>query len=103
MSGPMRIRATNANGVTDVRVLMTHPMETGQRRGSDGNLVPGHYITEVTAEHNGKVVLQGVWGPGVSQNPFLGFKFAGGAKGEKLTVKWLDNKGETNSAEATIA
>jgi hypothetical protein len=49
MSDPMKIRATNANGVTEVRVLMSHPMETGQRKDAAGKTVPAHYITEVTA------------------------------------------------------
>ncbi len=103
MADPMRIRAVHNNGVTDVRVLMAHPMETGQRRDNAGQVIPGHYITQVLAVHNGKTVLEGIWGPGVSQNPFLGFKFKGGAKGEKLTITWTDNKGEKRTDEATIA
>ena len=35
-AGPMKMRATLGNGYTDVRVLMTHPMETGQRKDPDG-------------------------------------------------------------------
>ena len=39
----------------------------------------------------------------MSQNPFLSFKFKGGAKGDKLAVKWVDNKGDTRTDEAAIA
>ena len=38
-------------------------METGTRKDSKtGEMVPAHYITEVKAEHNGKVVMQANWG-----------------------------------------
>jgi sulfur-oxidizing protein SoxZ len=103
MAGPMRIRAAEAAGTTTVRVLMSHAMETGQRRGGDGNLVPAHYITTVEATHNGKAVLKADWSAAVSQNPFLSFKFKGAAKGDKVVVKWVDNKGESRTDEATIS
>lgn len=103
MAGPMRIRAAEAAGVTTVRVLMSHAMETGQRRGGDGNLVPAHYLSTVEAKHNGKSVLKADWSAAVSQNPFLSFKFKGAAKGDKVAVTWVDNKGETRTDEATIS
>lgn len=103
MAGPMRIRAAEAGGTTTVRVLMSHAMETGQRRGSDGNPIPAHYITTVEATHNGKAVLKADWTGAVSQNPFLAFKFNGAAKGDKVVVKWVDNKGESRTDEATIS
>jgi sulfur-oxidizing protein SoxZ len=102
MSDPMRIRAVNTNGVTEVRVLMAHPMETGQRRDSAGQVIPGHFITEVTAVCNGKTVLSAIWGPAISQNPFLQFRFAGANKGDKLVITWTDNKGVKRTDEAVI-
>jgi sulfur-oxidizing protein SoxZ len=47
-AGPMKMRATLSGGYTDIRVLMTHPMETGQRKDADGKLVPMHFIQNVT-------------------------------------------------------
>ncbi len=103
MAEPMRIRAAEAAGVTTVRVLMSHPMESGLRKDAAGNTVAAHFITEVVATHNGKSVLQALWSGAVSQNPFLSFKFKGAAKGEKVQVKWTDNKGETRTDEVAIA
>lgn len=103
MADPMKIRATSNNGVTEVKVLMSHPMETGQRKDSEGKTVAAHFITEVTATASGKTVLQAYWGQSVSQNPYLSFKFKGGAKGEKIQVNWVDNKGDKRSDEATIS
>jgi sulfur-oxidizing protein SoxZ len=103
MADPMRIRAAEAGGITTVRVLMSHPMESGIRKDAAGNTVPAHYITTVEATHNGKSVLKADWSGAVSQNPFLLFKFKGAAKGDKVQVKWVDNKGETRTDEAAVA
>lgn len=103
MAGPMRIRAAEAGGVTTVRVLMSHPMETGARRGGDGNNIPAHFISTVEATHNGKTVLNANWTAAVSQNPFMAFKFTGAAKGDKVVLKWVDNKGESRTDEATVS
>jgi sulfur-oxidizing protein SoxZ len=99
----MRIRAKVEGDVADVRVLMSHEMETGQRKGSDGQLVPAWFIQDVTAAHNGKTVMTAQWGPAVSKNPYLQFKVKGAKAGDKITVTWKDNKGESRTDEAAIA
>ena len=103
MASPMRIRAAAKDGVTEVRVLMAHVMETGQRKDSSGALIPAHFITELSAKHNDKLVLSAQFGPSVSTNPYLAFKFKGGAKGEKVIVSWKDNKGDSRTDEATVS
>ncbi|MFT3759111.1 thiosulfate oxidation carrier complex protein SoxZ [Thauera sp.] len=103
MASPMRIRAAAKDGVTEVRVLMSHVMETGQRKDSSGEVIPAHFITELTAKHNDKLVLSAEFGPSVSTNPYLAFKFKGGEKGDKITVSWVDNKGDSRTDEAQIA
>ncbi len=103
MADPMRIRAAASGDEVTVRVLMSHPMEPGTRRDSSGNLIPAHFIEDLEVTHNGKSVLKGQFSGAVSQNPFLSFKFKGGAKGDKVVVKWVDNKGDSRTDEATIA
>jgi sulfur-oxidizing protein SoxZ len=103
MASPMRIRAAVKDDVTEVRVLMSHPMETGQRKDASGNPIPAHHITELTAKHNDKVVLTAQFGPSVSTNPYLAFKFKGGAKGDKVVVSWVDNKGESRTDEVQVS
>jgi sulfur-oxidizing protein SoxZ len=103
MAEPMRIRATMAGDVADVKVLMNHPMETGLRKDAKtGQLVPAHYITDVTATVNGTKVLNAGLSGGISKNPYLGFKVKGPKAGDKVVVTWADNKGDKNSAETTI-
>ncbi|MFN3973589.1 MAG: thiosulfate oxidation carrier complex protein SoxZ, partial [Gemmobacter sp.] len=68
MAEPMRIRAQMQGDVADVKVLMNHPMETGTRKDAKtGQLVPAHFIQEVTATLNGKTVLEAELGPAVSR------------------------------------
>jgi sulfur-oxidizing protein SoxZ len=102
MADPMRIRATMQGDRVQVRVLMSHEMETGQRKDAAGNVVPAHFIQSVAATHNGRPVLQAEWGPAVSKNPYLQFQFAGGKPGEKLRITWTDNKGDTRTDEVEI-
>lgn len=101
MSTPSKIRATVKDGVTEVRVLMQHEMDNGRRKDEAGNLIPAWYITEIKAKHNDRIVLEGEFGTSVSKNPYLVFRFKGGAVGDKVSISWLDNKGETRSDEVS--
>lgn len=98
MAGPMKMRATLAGGYTDVRVLMTHPMETEQQtKGSP------YFIQNVTVKVNGKTAVESQISQAISRNPVFTFRLKGGAKGDKIEVSWLDNKGETNKIETAVA
>ncbi len=103
MADPMRIRAQVSGDKAVVRVLMSHEMESGQRRDSAGKLVPAWHIQEVTATHNGKVVMSAEWGPAVSKNPFLQFSVKGAKAGDKIAITWVDNRGAKRTDEATVS
>lgn len=103
MADPMRIRAQAKGDVANVRVLMSHEMETGQRKDSAGKVIPAWYIQDVTATHNGKTVMTAEWGPSVSKNPFLQFMVKGAKAGDKIAITWVDNKGEKRTDEATVS
>ena len=103
MPDPMRIRAQAAGDKTTVRVLMSHEMETGQRKDANGQVIPAWFIQDVTASLNGKPVFRAEWGPAVSKNPFLQFNVKGAKAGDKLSVTWTDNRGETRTDEATVS
>jgi sulfur-oxidizing protein SoxZ len=99
----MRIRATAKDGIADVRVLMSHPMETGQRKDAAGKVIPLHFIQTMTVKLNGRIVIEGQVSQAVSRNPVFSFRLRGGKPGDKVEISWLDNKGETNAADAVIA
>ena len=103
MADPMRIRAQAQGGNAVVRVLMSHEMETGQRKDAAGKTIPAWHITDVTASHNGKQVLVAEWGPAVAKNPFLQFTIKGAKAGDKVAITWKDNRGETRTDEATVS
>ena len=87
----------------EVRVLMVHPMETGQRKDSTGAVIPLHFIQEVQVRVNGKVALEGQISQAVSRNPVFSFRVKGAKAGDKLEISWLDNRGERNSTETSLA
>ena len=103
MSDPTRIRASMQGDKVLVRLLMSHEMESGQRKDADGKIIPAHFIREVNVRHNGRPVLSAQWGPAVSKNPFLQFAFAGGKPGDRLQVSWVDTRGDTRTDEAAIS
>lgn len=103
MADPMRIRAQAAGDKATVRVLMAHEMETGQRKDSNGKLIPAWHIQHVMAQLNGKTVMTAQWGPAVSKNPFLQFVVKGAKAGDKVTISWTDNKGDKRTDEATVS
>lgn len=102
MGDPMKIRATLKGDSTEVKILVSHDMETGQRKDSAGNVIPAHFITEFTVDWNNKRVLDSQFGTAIAKNPYLSFKFKGGAKGDKITASWVDNTGDKRTDETQI-
>ncbi len=103
MADPMKIRATTLGDSTEVKVLMSHEMETGQRKDAQGQTIPAWFIQNVIVTWNGKIMLSAQWGTAISKNPFLSFKFKGGAKGDKIAISWMDNRGDKRTDETVIA
>ena len=101
MADPMKIRATLQGDTADVRILMRHPMETGTRRTAAG-LVPLHFIQSVVIQHNGKTVLDAQWSQAISRDPFLGVRVKGAKTGDKISVTWTDNKGDSRTDDVAV-
>jgi sulfur-oxidizing protein SoxZ len=98
----IRISAKHINDEALVRVIMPHPMENGARKDKKtGEVIPAHFIKEVTAESAGKTCFSALLSGGISANPYISFKFNGN-KGDTIKVTWVDSKGETESGEAKI-
>jgi sulfur-oxidizing protein SoxZ len=102
MSDASRIRIVPTDSSALVRVLMSHEMESGQRKDSHGKPIPAWHIQEVTVLLNGKSVLSAEWGTAVSKNPFWQFTLKGTKAGDRVTIQWKDNRGDSRSDEATI-
>jgi sulfur-oxidizing protein SoxZ len=104
MANSIRIRAQAKGGETTVKALITHPMETGQRKDKKtGKLIPAHFIQELVCKHNGTVVVTALWGPAVSKNPYVAFDLTGGKPGDTIEMSWVDNLGEKDSLTTKVS
>ena len=103
MSDPMRIRAQMQGGNAVVRVLMSHEMESGQRKDAAGATIPAWHITEVVAALNSKPVLTAQWGTAIAKNPFMQFTVKGAKSGDKISIAWTDNRGDKRSDEVAVS
>ena len=102
MADLIKIRARLKDGVTEVKALMSHPMETGRRKNDFNEIVPAHFIQLVTVTLNGKPVLEAQWGTGISKNPYLTFRLKGAKLADRIILRWQDNQGQSNEVEATV-
>jgi len=103
MTEPMKIRAVLKGDVADIRVLVAHPMETGQRKDASGAIVPMHFIQSMTVTYNGNTVYDGQWSQAISRNPVFAVRVKSAKLGDKVVVTWSDNKNEKRTDEATVA
>ena len=102
MSLTLRLRATSNGDTTGVQVRVQHPMDSGFIKDAQGQIIPAHFIQQVTFEHDRKNVFVADWGTAVSKDPYVKFSFKGGKEGDDLTVSWVDNRGESDSLVTKI-
>ncbi len=95
MVGKIKIRVPQTilkGDVIPVKALITHPMETGQRKAKDGKLVPAYYIQDVDVFYGNDRVTHCDWTIAVSANPFITF-YVKADKAAPLKIVYKDNKG----------
>ncbi len=102
MAKTVKIRAYEKDGVVTVKSVISHPMETGLRKiKKTGKKVPPHYIREVIVSRNRRIVMEAFWGKSISRNPYLSLQVPG-RKGDAISVSWLDNRGNSDSATIKV-
>jgi len=82
-----------AGDVIEVRTLVNHVMETGNRKDKDGNPIPRNIINEFVATYAGNEVFRATFGPGISANPFVAFYMRVPGPGE-FEFTWTDDAGQ---------
>jgi sulfur-oxidizing protein SoxZ len=102
MASSIRVRAISSGDLTEVQVLIQHPMDSGFVKDDKGEIIPPHFIKELTFEHEGKTIFVADWGTAISKDPYVKFSFKGAKKGDELKVTWVDNKGESDTTIAKI-
>jgi sulfur-oxidizing protein SoxZ len=99
----MRMSAKLKDDVTEVKMVINHPMETGRKKDDFGQLIPSHFIQQLVVTLNGKPVFETQFGTGIAKNPYLTFRIKGAKVGDKLETNWVDNLGETGVGEVIVA
>lgn len=102
MATDMKMRARLQGNVAEIKILMSHPMETGRRKNDLDEIVPAHFIQLVHITLNDKPVLEAQWGTGISKNPYLTFHVKGAKVGDKVRVTWYDNLGMSSTHEDEV-
>ncbi|WP_346895919.1 thiosulfate oxidation carrier complex protein SoxZ [uncultured Roseibium sp.] len=87
--------------VITIKTLISHPMESGQRKDKQGNVIPRQIINKFTCEYNGQEVFSCDLEPAVSANPYLEFSAKVEDSGS-FKFTWLDDDGSTYSTEKKI-
>jgi sulfur-oxidizing protein SoxY len=105
----MKLRAklkgdlNSKNLVTEIKAIIIHPMHTGRAKDDAGNIIPAHFIQLVDLKVNDIPALQMQWGTGIAKNPYLTC-YADNAKiGDKVSLTWHDNLGNTGSGEIVVS
>lgn len=102
MAAVIKMRGKVKNGTAKMKALMPHPMETGTRRDPDGNIIAAHYIETVRCFKNDAEIMTAHWGPSVSKNPYFAFHVKNAEAGDKITITWQDNQGESSAGELIL-
>lgn len=85
----------------EVKVLISHPMESGQRRDEAGKPVPRQIIHAFRASYNGVEVLHLDLHPAIAANPFLSFAARAEASGT-IELSWEDDAGVKQTETAMV-
>ncbi|MFT5658994.1 MAG: sulfur-oxidizing protein SoxZ [Gammaproteobacteria bacterium] len=98
----IKAKAKVKGDAVEIKALMKHPMETGQRKDKAGKVIPAHHITEITVKAGEKILMTANYGPAVSKNPYISLVVSGPSKGDSLSIGWVDNKGENANIDVVI-
>lgn len=99
----VRVPATaKKDEIVEIKTLISHEMESGQRKSADGKTIPRKIINTFTAAFNGKTFFEAKWHPAISANPYQSFFYKASESGE-FTFTWKDDDGSTYESKAKLA
>ena len=101
----VRVPATaKAGEIIEIKTLISHEMESGQRKDAQGATIPRRIINKFTAAFDGQTVFTADWHPAISANPYQSFFFKAAKSGE-FTFTWKDDDGSeyTSRNKLTVA
>lgn len=93
--------SASAGEVVTIKTLISHPMESGQRKDSEGNRIPRSIINRFTAEYNGQSVIDVKMEPAISTNPYFEFEATIPEAGD-MKFTWYDDDGSVYEETKSI-
>ncbi|QQS10984.1 MAG: thiosulfate oxidation carrier complex protein SoxZ [Rhodospirillales bacterium] len=94
-------RTARPGEIVEIKTLVSHPMETGFRVGTNGTLIPRDIIGEFQCLYNGEEVFRMRLSPAIAANPFVSFSTVATESGT-LLFRWTGDKGFTLEQSASI-
>jgi len=94
-------KEVRAGDIVEVKALVSHIMETGQRKDPQGNTIPRKILNKFTCTVAGRQVFAADFEPAISANPYIQFKFKATESGP-VVLTWTDDDGSTIVGEETI-
>ncbi|MDF1872402.1 thiosulfate oxidation carrier complex protein SoxZ [Vannielia sp.] len=94
-------KKASAGEAITIKTLISHKMESGQRKDSDGNLIPRSIINHFACTFNGKSVIEVVLEPAISTNPYIEFEATVPETGT-FEFTWQDDDGSTYTESKDI-
>ena len=85
----------------EIRALLSHPNESGQRRSDTGGAVPRNVVRRWRVVYGGAVVFEAETGIGIAANPYLAFHLRAAETGD-VAIEWEDERGEIFRAAARL-
>jgi len=89
--------------ITELKIIILHPMRTGRSKNDDGQLMPAHFMQLMQVVLNGQVIVDAQTGTGISRNPYFTFYVASAKPGDVIAVHWQDNLGYEGQGEVTVS
>lgn len=102
MGQPTKIRTVRSGDVTEIRMLVTHPMESGRRKDAAGKPIPAHFVETLTVAVNGRLLVEAQLNTAIARNPVFAFRARNVRPGDRITVSWRDNRGESRNDEVAV-
>ena len=94
-------KSAAAGEVITIKTLISHKMESGQRKDKEGNLIPRSIINRFVADFNGQNVIDVTLEPAISTNPYFEFEATVPESGE-FTFTWYDDDGDVYTTSKKI-
>ena len=94
---------TPGKPVTELKIIILHPMRTGRSKNDDGQLLPAHFMQLMQVVLNGQVIVDAQTGTGISRNPYFTFYIQEAKLGDVIAVNWQDNLDYEGHGQVTVS